>query len=191
MDSNHLVWEAQVPNCLAESLFQVQRYSGLWPGNPKPTFDDPIDPIARMRETVEAFTVANAKDTSDNLEHYQNSSTDALLKATASVATIWRASFSALHVSFTYEVDPKTLSPDSPAPQFTVHGKIGNFSDQIAGDVQARLTFGADSTCKIVEGDNPQLNNATEPGYHPFGVWRLEAPTPTSAKSRWRRSGHL
>ena len=170
--SSHLVWEGQVPNCLVESLFQVERYSQLWPGNPDPTFDDPIE---RMRQTVEVFVIENAHDTETDLEHYERSSTDGLLKATASVATMWRASFSALHIDLTYETDPKSLSFDSPAPQVVVRGKVGNFSDQIAGDVQVRLTVGDEQACKIVEGDAIQSNKATPPGYHAVGVWRLEA----------------
>ena len=168
--SSHLTWEFLVPNCATANIFHVTGYSALWPGNPAPDFDDPI---AAMRETVIKFAQANAEDTNDNLSHYVYSSTNSLLKSATSVATLWRASITALRVNLSYELDPASLTGDAPAPVVKVHGKVGNLADELAGQVQLKLSPTSDA-CRIVEGDAVQTYGVAATGVHPFGEWRVE-----------------
>jgi hypothetical protein len=159
----------------------VVRYSERWPGYPEPNVDDAMK---RMRGKIEAFTIANSAEAKANPARYDESATDKLLKETASAATVWRASFSASYVTFSHSVDFKSLLPHSPAPEIVARGKVGNFSDETAGDVKVLLKVADEKACRSPRASRPRPTTPRRPAILRSACGDSRSSNPGIAKPR-------
>ena len=168
--SSHLAWEGKVATSCPP---QVTRYSSLWPGNPTPVLDQSA---SDLKATVIAFAVANARNTQAQGAGFLDHPDSALTQAAESIATIWRASISGLRVNETHDFDPATLNDARVVPIANVHPALHNVADEVATQVQVRLTVNSGS-CRLVDAklailSVPELNHGFT---YPNG-WKVAVP---------------
>ena len=171
--SSHLVYETLAGDS-EECGAAPTAYSSLWPGNPDPQFEHPI---LAMRDVVEAFVEANAQSTVDNTKEFVNSPDTAQEQASTSIATLWRASISALRVRLTYALEPPSATEPTGGQVFIVKGTLANLADETPSDVQVQLTR-TKGDCQVLT-DHPQVQPVEDaaPGMHGAGVWRVQVPS--------------
>ncbi len=156
--SSHIAWEGAV----GHDAGTVAGYDSRW-RNAVPRFDSPG---AGQDAQVEALAIAAATETSDNLAARALEEKDALNHAISSVATIWRASFSALRPSLRVESDTE--------PQvYKVTAVIDNKAAEAATGVQVRLRA---SGCSVEGPEQQPIAGAVT---HDESIsWKVKAEKP-------------
>lgn len=164
--SSHLSFEGVVHNCPSGT----PRYSSLWPGNPKPTWDHAAHV---MGDVVTKFAKRIATRTYNNTPEYVAKPDDALMESANSILTLWRASFSALRVSLTQDPDP--AAQKSGTPSIAVRGRLENPSGETATGVEMKLAIRS-GTCKRKEPELVKIGSVPPGGTKYYGYWHVSVP---------------
>lgn len=128
ISSSHVLWEAKPGNI--SSISAVTVYDPDW-NNATPTFDDPL---GKQSKQAEEYTKKAAINTRKTQEAGLKNPQPCVQRAAQRVATLWRASFSALIPKVEASV------PDSEQPQkFKVKGTVKNLGGGKCTEVQAML----------------------------------------------------
>lgn len=174
LSSSHLMTEGlSAPECPGNP---VSEYSILWPGNPVTQFGDPTAELNRVTST---FVRAMAKNTQDNAPTTMRSLGVGEAWAAESIATLWRASFSAMRTDASVSYDPTTLSDPKQSPIAVVKGQFANLTAETARSVQMRVRV-ISGACRLMTADTREvqtLGDATT-GSRNFGLWKVQVPRP-------------
>jgi hypothetical protein len=177
--SDHVLWEGtQAPECPSSP---VTHYSEFWPGNPQTQFGDPTE---ALNAAVGAFVVAMARDTAAHIEDRLNNPRAGEALASQSIATLWRASFSALRTDAVVTFDPATLTDPSLVPVADLNGKLSNVTSEAAGSVQMRVRV-ITGDCRLIRAaGTPEVQTkGTMPrGVVAFGHWKVQVPRPGTCR---------
>lgn len=139
--SSHVAWEMWVRDSIDISTLG---YSYHWK-NPAPSFDQYMD---NQLAAIRRMAVGAAAKTYINMEYYFKESMPGLQEATRNVATLWRASFSALKPFWTMKIvnsDPQGITVE-------VTAEVDNKADEDAKNVQLRFTpvaLNPSSVCQL------------------------------------------
>lgn len=133
LGSSHIEWE--VYNVSHNVDASAIGYSSFWK-NAAPSF---IDPIGEQAKQASEMAIKTAQETFRLRDAYAADPSPALRQAVSNVATLWRASISALSAEPLLE--PYALNPSESAGQFSVYALVGNNTEEKAQNVQARLTL--------------------------------------------------
>jgi hypothetical protein len=172
VDSSHVLWEGlQAPECPGNP---VSQYSLHWPGNPAVQFGDPTVELNRV---AAAFVKASAQNAADNARSQVLQPGVAEAYAAEAIATLWRASISALRTNAGYSFDPTTMTDPNQTPVAEVKGKLGNMASETAHSVQARLRI-ISGNCRLMRADTPEVQTLGDAprGIASFGDWKVQAP---------------
>ena len=172
--SSHLSWEGVVKNCPPD----FPKLSSLWPGNPAPTWDHASH---KMGDVVFKFAKRVAQRTYDDAPEYLATPSHAEMQATGSIATLWRASYSALRAGLSQDPDP--APPSGGTPSIVVRGKFQNLSDETASGVEMKLAIRSGS-CKRKEPELVRIGNVRPGGPRYYGYWHLSVPDPKNCQLR-------
>jgi hypothetical protein len=176
--SNHVLYEGvKAPQCPPRGVAQ---YDPTWT-NPKTQFGDPT---AALTETVGAFVRSKAADTAAQASNRVDNPGEAEALAAQAIATLWRASFSALRTNASATFDPATLNDPDQTPTADLNGKLGNMTSETAHDVQMRARV-VSGQCRILtSADAPevQTKGLMPTGVAEFGRWRLQTPRPGACR---------
>lgn len=121
--SSHIAWETTI----GKSGAGLAGYDPLWRNAPK-TFDQPWTSKA---EQVRKLTVSSATETASRITSYFDNPEPAVNNAIQAVATVWRASMSAIRPSLESKQDGEYL---------VVSGTVQNKGNAELHDIEARLT---------------------------------------------------
>ncbi|MGA0599630.1 hypothetical protein ACO2Q3_02890 [Caulobacter sp. KR2-114] len=168
VSSSHVLWEGlRAPECPSNP---VSQYSVYWTGNPQTQFGDPT---AQLTAAVGAFTIAMATDVRDNAAVRLNSAGVEEAMAAESIATLWRASFSALRTNALIKFDPTTLNDPRQTPVADIRGKLGNVAPETARQVQMRLRV-VSGPCRVIDAREVQPYGDLPRSTVGFGAWKLQ-----------------
>ena len=177
--SNHVLWEGtQAPECPGTP---VSHYSAFWTGNPQTQFGDPSE---ALNAAVSAFVVAMASDTAAHAEDRLSNPRAGEALASESIATLWRASFSALRTDAVVTFDPATLADPGVVPVADLKGKLSNVTLETARSVQMRVRV-ITGDCRLIRAaDTPevQTKGSMPKGAVAFGHWKVEVPRPGTCR---------
>lgn len=138
MDSSHVSWEMWVRDSID---IEGMGYNEFWV-NPSPSFDHYMDNQALA---LKKMTAGAAATTFVNLENFAKNSMPPLQEATRNVATLWRASISALKP----KLDVMPFDNNGSEIKFKVLGFVENVATETATVVQIRLITDG---CSIIDG---------------------------------------
>jgi hypothetical protein len=156
---SHQLWESWAHTYITENnLYKVPAaYSADWK-NATPKFNSALSNIENQAAQAKAFTLAAAVETSYNMATYTKMPDIAFNKATQRVATLWRASITALRPEIKVTPDAgnpnllkvtatiKSLEPNDPATnvqaKLTVEGGTVRGKDIHDTDESARVAIG-------------------------------------------------
>jgi len=170
IDSSHVLWEGlRAPECPHNP---VNQYSLHWPGNPAVQFGDPSAELSRV---AALFAKASAQNAADNADGQVAQPGAAESFAAESIATLWRASISALRTNGSYKYDPTTLTDPDQTPIADVRGELGNVAAETAHLVQVRLRI-ISGSCRLMTADTPEVQSLGDAptGTRAFGDWKLQ-----------------
>jgi hypothetical protein len=172
LTSNHVLWEGQAPECPAT----VTQYSTYWTGNPQTQLGDPT---AEINKALVVFVRRMAKDVADHAAARVSMPGVGEALAAESIATLWRASFSALRTNALVTYDPATLSDPNVTPVADLQGKLGNLARETAGQVQVRVRV-VSGSCRLLTAKTPEVQTlASLPtSTINFGHWKVQVPRP-------------
>jgi hypothetical protein len=177
LSSSHVLYEAKAPEC---PLVPVSSYSPYWTGNPQTRLGDPT---AAVNKAVEDFVRAMARHADADAAFHVRNSDMAEADAATAIATLWRASFSALRVNAVVVFDPATLADPNQTPVADLRGKLGNLTAETATDIQMRVRV-VSGGCRLLTARTPEVQSlATLPkSTIDFGDWRVEVPRPGACR---------
>lgn len=181
--SSHLSWEAMVRNSIdADKL----KYSILW-RNGEPTFENPFDAQAEM---AKEFTADMADSTRTSVFSYATYSDQGLTQAVESVATLWRASVSALRMREPI-IEPFSYSNEPTKGKFIVHGAILNYTD-VEDAINAKVKLQIISGATLIEGDAVQnVGTIRKRDGVIGGRWVIDTPDIKKVKIKMETIGHF
>jgi len=134
--------------------------------------------ISNQAAVAEDYAKAAAKVTRNNMKRFWEKPEDALYAAIDSAYTLWRASISALK--------PQAKVTLISANRYQVAGTIGNVADEVAREVEARLTI---SGGRII-GKNTQPIEPVGKEPKPV-VWEIESADIKQCKIRMEVIGYF
>ena len=131
------------------------------------------DPREFKKLEAKEFTMATARGTRDKIKSYWNNPNESIDKAIQRVATLWRASISALKPSI------EITAPDPKKPgSLQVKGTVKNVAAEEATSVKAKITVtGGDVSGKEIQNIGSISGGATA-----VSVWNIETSDPDSCK---------
>ncbi len=121
--SSHIAWETTI----GHNGTGLSGYDPSWKNSPK-TFDKPW---MSQAEQVRRLTVSSATETYSRITSYFDNPEPAINNAIQAVATVWRASLSAIKPS---------LESTQEGEHLVVRGKVSNKGNAELRDIEARLT---------------------------------------------------
>ncbi len=136
--SSHIAWETTI-NHSGEIPFG---YSKDWKN--APTVKNFTAPWTSQAEKVKLLAIASAEETSNNIDSYFDKPYPAINNAVQAVATLWRASITAINPS---------IETTQPAEFILVKGKIVNKGDVNLTDAEIKLTT---SGCNLASWNDSQ-----------------------------------
>jgi len=136
--SSHIAWETTIN----PSGDIPSGYSKNWKNAPPVKYF--AAPWTSQAEQVKLLAVASAEETSKNMDEYFDSPYPAVNNAVQAVATLWRASITAISPS---------IETTQPAEYILVKGKIANRGDVDLTDAEIKLT---PSGCSLASWNDSQ-----------------------------------
>lgn len=157
--SSHIAWETTV-NPAGSGL---PGYDRAWTNAPQ-TF---AQPWTAQQEAVRRFTIASATETADRIDSYFDNPAPAVNNAIQAVATLWRASLSALRPSVEAVQRGETIE---------VTGRVGNSGSAAFTGAEARLSA---SGCAVAGGDTRPLGTLPPGGGATALSWKVKPEGPS------------
>lgn len=156
--SSHIVWEGMV----SHTIDAVTGYDARWQ-NGAASFESPG---SSQRAAVEALAIAAATETASDLKGHVTDEKAGLTSAVQSVATIWRASFSAMRPDFAVEAAGE-------ANLYKISPIVVNAATENPTGVKAKLTA---SGCTVRGGDTHDISTLGKADKE--AAWTVEAKKP-------------
>jgi hypothetical protein len=170
-NSTHATWETT--NHIVNATVAPGAYNPNWKNPAIPSFDNYLEDYG---SNVSALAALAATNTRSNYTTLSNCNVqDQMRAAIENVATLWRASFSALRPQLKMTADPST------ANVFMVTGLVANAAAaQAAGAVAARLSV---QNGEILEGAATNvLGDVAPKGAAKPAVWKIKAKEPAQCR---------
>lgn len=190
---SHQSWESWAHDYVTDRAKVPTTYSKDWQ-NAVPEFNKPLANIENQAAMAKAFAVASAKETGANMAVFTKTPDVAFNKATERVATLWRASLTALRPEIKVTPDaanPKlvkvsatvnSVEPNDPATK--VKAKLTVDGGDIRGDaVHEADKSGKPATGKPVPGSAAVTGQSNQveirPGQPPWVTeWQVDSTDP-------------
>jgi hypothetical protein len=176
--TSHVMWEIEAYAChtpiwdnavTQHPLLKDPAYERGFKNASVNSFDEPWKPQSIQTAELAKYCAGR---TTKLLPYFVENPTPAIARSIIAVATIWRASISALRPGLTI-----TEAPDA-SGAFEISGDVSNVADGTADKLRVRMTVISPAD-KIVVTQEREIGRISANGYKTIAdVWRVKPPSP-------------